>query len=464
LRIKKYFTEMKNLSRRDFIRATTAAAFTAPLIVNASVLSGHGHVAPSDKINLGFLGCGGMGTANLNECMKREDVVLTAACDIWKERLDKVTEKYKKTCKGYTDFREMLQQKGLDAVIISTPAHWHAIQAIEAAKAGKHIYLQKPMTMYLAESLAVRNAVRKHKVICQVGTQIHAGNHYRRMVELIRSGNLGDIATIRTFFVMNEAPNGIGLGNNTTTNIPKDLDWEQWVGPARMQPFNPNLVKDAFYHCFWYDFSGGWTPGMAPHITDLPIWALNLDYPTETSSIGGRYVIKDDSDAYDNQEIIWRYPNLTMTWMFSMTNSHGWAFQNADKTGVGYETGTRRRLGIYFHGTNGTLMTDYDSHILVPEGDRMKGLPEPPQTIPASPGQELEWLDCIRSGQQPLCNPEYHVKVDVPVILSLMSMKLGRSIRFDPKTEKIIGDEEASRMAIPEYRAPWKFPAEYLTV
>jgi len=109
-------------------------------------------------------------------------------------------------------------------------------------------------------------------------------------------------------------------------------------------------------------------------------------------------------------------------------------------------------------------MTDYDSHILVPEGDRMKGLPEPPQTIPASPGQELEWLDCIRSGQQPLCNPEYHVKVDVPVILSLMSMKLGRSIRFDPKTEKIIGDEEASRMAIPEYRAPWKFPAEYLTV
>ena len=281
------------------------------------------------------------------------------------------------------------------------------------------------------------------------------------MVELVRSGNLGDIATVRTFFVMNSAPDGIGSGFNTD-KVPAGLDWNKWVGPARMQPFNPNLVKDAFYHCFWMDFSGGWTPGMAPHITDLPIWALNLDYPTEISSMGGKYIIKDDSDGYDNQEIIWRYPNLTMTWMFSSTNSHGWAFQNENRSGVGYETGTRRRLGIYFHGTNGTLMTDYSSHILVPEGNKMDGKVTPPQTIPSSPGQELEWIDSIKTGVQPLCNPEYHVKVDVPVVLSLLSMKLGRSIRFDPKTEKIVGDEEASRLAIPEYRAPYKFPTEYL--
>jgi predicted dehydrogenase len=210
------------------------------------------------------------------------------------------------------------------------------------------------------------------------------------------------------------------------------------------------------------DFSGGWTPGMAPHITDLPVWALKLDYPTEISAMGGRYVIKDDSDAYDNHEVIWRYPNMTMTWMSSLTNSHGWAFQNSDKSSVGYETGTARRLGIYFHGTNGTLMTDYSSHILVPEGNRMDGKPTPPETIPSSPGQELEWIESIKSGVPPLCNPEYHVKVDVPIVLSLLSMKLGRSIRFDPKTEKIVGDEEASRLAIPEYRAPYKFPVEYL--
>ena len=442
-----------SFTRRKFVKTTSAAAIGTPLILKSSLIKGAGISAASDKINLGIIGCGGLGKANLFAAAEHPDVVVTAACDVWKERLDPVVEKYKATCTAYTDYRELLQHKGLDAVIIATPAHWHAIQAVEAAKAGLDIYLQKPMTMHLGESLAVRNAVKKHDVICQVGTQIHASEHYRRMVELVRSGNLGDIGTIRTFFVMNEAPNGIGLGNNSM-NIPKGMDWDMWVGPAPMQDFNPNLVKDAFYHCFWNDFSGGWTPGMAPHITDLPIWALDLDYPTEISATGGRYIIKDDSDSYDNQEVIWRYPNLTMTWMLSLTNSYGFDFLRSQES--------RRRLGIYFHGVNGTLYTDYDSHKVLPEGKRMDGVQTPPKSIPPSPGHELEWVECIKSRNQPSCNPGYHVKVDIPIQLSVLSMKLGRSIKFDPETEKIVGDDEAARLAIPEYRDPWRFPTEYL--
>lgn len=440
-------------SRRQFVKSMSVAAMAAPFTMNFSGLSAKGVSAPSDKINLGIIGCGGLGSANLNACVAHPDVVVTAACDVWKERLDPIVERFKKTCTGYTDYRELLRHKGLDAVIIATPAHWHAIQAIEAAEAGLDIYLQKPMTMHLGESLAVRNAIRKHKNICQVGTQIHSGDHYRRMVELVRSGNLGDIGTVRTFFVMNEAPNGIGRGNNTR-NIPKGMDWDMWVGPAEMKPFNPNLVKNAFYHCFWMDYSGGWTPGMAPHITDLPIWALQLDYPTEISASGGRFIIKDDGDAYDNHEVIWRYPNLTMTWMQSSSNSYGFDFLQGQES--------RRRLGIYFHGSNGTLLTDYDTHKILPEGDRMKGMQTPAPTIASSPGHELEWLDCIKTRKQPSCNPEYHIKVDAPIALSVLSMKLGRSIKFDPATEKIVGDAEAARLAIPEYRAPWKFPAKYL--
>ncbi len=440
-----------SLSRRKFVKTTSVAAIGVPLILKSSLTSGK--TAANDKINLGLIGCGGLGKANLFASAAHPDVVVVAACDVWKERLDPVVEKFRDTCKGYSDFRELLLHKGLDAVIIATPAHWHAIQAVEAAKAGLDIYLQKPMTMHLGESLAVRNAIRKHKVMSQIGTQIHAGEHYRRMVELVRSGNLGDIATVRTFFVMNEAPNGVGLGFNTD-KIPKGMDWDMWVGPARMQPFNPNLVKDAFYHGSWMDFSGGWTPGMAPHITDLPIWALNLDYPTEISATGGRYITKDDGDAYDNHEVIWRYPNLTMTWMCSLTNSYGFDFLREQKS--------QRRLGIYFHGVNGTLMTDYSTHQLMPEGDRMKDMEIPPKSIPPSPGHELEWIESIKSRKLPSCCAEYHVKVDVPIELSVLSMKLGRSIKFDPKTEKIVGDEEAAKLAIPEYRAPWKFPVEYL--
>ena len=442
-----------NPSRRKFIKNTSAALVAAPMILPSTMMNAKHKTIPSDKINLGIIGCGGLGKVNLEACASRSDVVVVAACDVWKDRLDPVVNKFKNTCTGYADFRELLQHDGLDAVIIATPAHWHAIQAIAACEAGVDIYLQKPMTMHFGESIAVRNAVKKNNIMCQIGTQIHASENYRRVVEYIRSGNLGDIGTVRTFFVMNEAPNGIGKGNSTN-NIPKGLDWNMWVGPAPMQQFNPNLVKDAFYHCFWYDFSGGWTPGMAPHITDLPIWALDLGFPTEISATGGRFIIHDDGDAYDNHEVIFRYPNLTMTWMQSSTNSYGFDFLRGQES--------RRRLGIYFHGVNGTLYTDYEAHTILPEGDRMNGMEVPPKSIPPSPGHELEWLDSIRSRKQPSCNPEYHIKVDAPIQLSMLSLKLGRSIRFDPDSEQIIGDHEAALNSIPEYRDPWEFPKEYL--
>jgi hypothetical protein len=303
-------------SRRKFIKNTSAAFVAAPLILSANAVNARTQSPPSDKINLGLIGCGALGKANLNACLNNPDVVLVAACDVWKDRLDPVVEKYKSTCKGYTDFRELLQHDGLDAVIIATPAHWHAIQAIAACEAGVDIYLQKPMTMHLGESIAVRNAVRKNNIMCQIGTQIHAGEHYRRVVELIRSGNLGDIGTVRTFFVMNEAPNGIGKGQSTD-KIPKGLDWDMWVGPAPMQQFNPNLVKDAFYHCFWYDFSGGWTPGMALILRICRFGHLSWDIPRKSVRQAGVFIIDDDGDAYDNHEVVFRYPNLTMTWMQS---------------------------------------------------------------------------------------------------------------------------------------------------
>ncbi len=442
----------QSYSRRRFIKTAGAVTIAAPVIMQSSLAAGK-KVSASDKINLGIIGCGGLGNVSLDICSSQPDVAVTAACDVWKDRLDPVLAKFGNSCTGYTDFRELLQRKDLDAVIIATPAHWHAIMAIAASEAGKDIYLQKPMTMHVGESLAVRNAVKKHNVICQVGTQIHASENYRRVVELIRSGNLGKIGSVRTFFVMNEAPNGIGSGNNSM-NFPKTLDWDMWVGPARMQPFNPNLVKDAFYHCFWMDFSGGWTPGMAPHIIDLPIWALDLGFPLEVSATGGRFILKDDGDVYDNHEVIMRYPGLNMTWMSSITNSYGFDFLRGQES--------RRRLGIYFHGVNGTLQTDYENHLILPEGNRMDGMQTPQKSIPSSPGHELEWLECIRSRKQPSCNPGYHVKIDVPLALSTLSLKLGRSIRFDPDSEKIIGDNEAIKLSVPEYRSPWKLPLEYL--
>jgi predicted dehydrogenase len=440
-----------DVTRRRMLQATVSAAIAVPTIVPASALGRAGQPAPSDRISLGIIGVNGMGRSNLANCAKHPDVAVTAICDVSTERREKALEVHKATAKGHRDFRELLARTDVDAVIIASPPHWHALMAIEAVKAGKDIYLQKPMSLHPAESLAVRNAVNRHKRISQIGTQIHATSNYRRVVEWIQSGKLGPVSVVRTFNVMNQGVNGIG--HAPQQQPPEGLDWDMWLGPGPARPFNALLYSNSYNHCSFFDYTGGWTPGMAPHIVDLPVWALNLGVPTETSCIGGRYVIKDDGDAPDTQEVTWRYPNLTMTWSMNCANSFAFDFGRGKPA---------RRLGIYFHAVNGTLFTDYGKHEIVPEGEFLKDPVPPPQTIPPSPGHEREWLDSVKSRKEPSCSVNYHYKIDLALTLANLSYKVGRSVHFDPKTEKIVGDKQAAKLARPVYRRPWKFPAEYL--
>jgi predicted dehydrogenase len=439
------------VTRRRLLQATVPAALAAPSIVSASALGRAGQTPPSDRINLGIIGVNGMGRGNLANCAKHPDVVVTAICDVSRDRREKALALHKGTATGHNDYRELLARKDVDAVIIASTPHWHALMAIDAVKAGKDIYLQKPMTLFPAETLAVRNAVNRHKRISQIGTQIHASANYRRVVEWIRSGKLGPISVVRTFHVFNQGVNG--LGHAPKQDPPEGLDWNMWLGPAPAIPFNSLLFADSYNHGSFWNYSHGWTPGMAPHIIDLPIWALELGVPTLATSTGGRYVIRDDGDAPDSEEITWQYPNFTMTWMTNCANSFAFDFGRGKPT---------RRLGIYFHGVNGTLFADYGKYEVVPEGDFLKDATPPPESIPASPGHEREWLDSIRSRKEPSCSVNYHYKVDLALTLASLSYKLGRSVRFDPKTEKIVGDKQAAKLARPVYRSPWKFPAEYL--
>jgi len=410
------------------------------------VMGQAGEPGANDRIQIGLIGAGGMGRGNLRNCAKYDDVVVTAICEVWKERRDAAIAEYEGRPKPYNDFREMLQQKDVDAVIIASPPHWHALMAINACEAGKDVYLQKPMTVYLAESVAVKAAVKKHNRICQIGTQIHAGENYHRVVDIVRSGNLGQIGVARTFNMINMGAEGVG--NDPNCDVPEGLDWELWVGPGPMRPCHPMIIKTSGTHSAFMAYSAGWSGCWAPHIIDLPVWALDLGLPTMVSSSGGRYVCRDAGDAHDTQETVLQYPGFTLTWMMSQIST--------------YRFDLKSRIGIYFHGVNGTLYADYNTHQIVPEGNRMKDAPEPEKAVPDSPGQEREWLDCIRSRKQPSCSPFYHHKVNVPIALGDLSLKLGRSIQYDPKADKIVGDDEAAALAVPEYRAPWKFPEQYI--
>ncbi|MBI4624008.1 MAG: Gfo/Idh/MocA family oxidoreductase, partial [Verrucomicrobia bacterium] len=358
-------------SRRHFLGTAAklgAVGLAAPNILPSGAFGANGRPGANGKIQIGLIGCNGMGRANLNNAAKHADVVVTGACDVFKNRRDAVAQQFKDTCKTYADFREMIAQKSVDAVIVATPPHWHTLVAIMAMEAGKDIYLQKPMTLHIGEDIAVRNAVKRTKRVCQVGTQIHASENYRRVVEMIRAGYLGKVSTVRTFNVMNQGPAGVGH-QDPNTKPPADLDWDLWCGPAPLVPFNSILFAGSYNHGSWMAYSGGWTPGMAPHIIDLPIWALDLKYPTEISASGGRFIINDDGDAYDNHEVLWRYPETTMTWMSSLTNSYGFDLHGKPVP--------QRRLGIYFHGVLGTMWSNYSEHRIVPEGKAMNDFIKP---------------------------------------------------------------------------------------
>jgi predicted dehydrogenase len=438
-------------NRREFLKVGVAAGFAAPYVVPASALGRDGRTAASERINLGVIGVNGMGRGNLANCARHEDVVVTAVCDVWQARMAPVLEQHKSTATGHRDYRELLARNDVDAVIIASPPHWHTLMAVEAVEAGKDIFLQKPMTLYPDETLAVRNAVNKHQRISQIGTQIHAGENYRRVVEWIQSGKLGPVSVVRTFNVMNQGPDGIGTAPEQAP--PADLDWDLWLGPAPEIPYNALLASNSYNHCSFMAYSGGWTPGMAPHIVDLPVWALDLGVPTVTSCSGGRYMVGGDGDAPDVQEVIWQYPDLTMTWMMSTCNSFAFDFGRGSPA---------RRLGIYFHALRGTLYANYGMHEMVPEGNLLADATPPEPSIPPSPGHEREWLDCIKSRQQPSCSVNYHYKVDLPLTLANLAYQIGRSVHFDPATEQIVGDPQAQKLARPEYRAPWKFPEKYL--
>ena len=413
-----------------------------------------GSTGANNKIRIGLIGANGQGNYNLDQLLAQKDQCeVVAICEVYQDRLDRTLAKVP-GAKGYHDFREVLARKDIDAVLIATTPHWHATMAVAAAEAGKDFYCEKPMTLYPAETLAVKRAAEKYKRITQVGTQIHATANYRRIVDVVRSGVLGKISLGRTFHVFNQGRDGIGRAPDTT--VPKGLDWDLWLGPGPKRDFNALLFKDSARHPSFMAYSGGWTPGMAPHIIDVPFWALELGYPTSVFSSGGRYLIEDDGDAYDTHEATWQFPGFTLTWNSSMINSFAYTLQG--------DQGCHRRRGIYLHGTNGTLIGDYGVLEVVREACFLNAfkLDDIPKVIPESVGHHREWLDSIRSRQQASCNVGYHSKLDMSVALSLLSLKLGRSIQFDPASEKIVGDAEAQRLAIPEYRAPWKFPSHYL--
>jgi predicted dehydrogenase len=329
---------MTTLSRRDFLAASALAAGSLGARARARgdepgrTPTGR-PVGANDRIVLGFIGVGGMGTGLLEIFRKFPDVAVAAVCDVYEPHRLRAQSQAGGAPEAYGDFRRVLDRDDIDAVVVATPDHWHAIPTILACGAGKDVYCEKPLSWRLAEGRAMVDAAAKHERVTQMGNLIHAGENYHRVVEIVRSGVLGRITKARVWMASARA----GLGNPPDAAPPGGCDYDFWLGPAPLRPFNPN--RFTFNWRYFWDYGGGILADFCCHIVDPVHWALEVDAPETISATGGRYALKDNAETPDTLEVVYHYAKgFDMVWSQADTSAHGFE-------GKG--------LGILFQGTEG---------------------------------------------------------------------------------------------------------------
>jgi predicted dehydrogenase len=424
------------VTRRDFLGAAAALTAVAPLAAEDT------KVGPKDKLNLGVIGVGGQGMYSVGQ-IAHENIV--ALCDVDSERSDVLkARRDHPTAKFYQDFRRLLDQKGIDAVVVATPDHWHAIPAVAAMKAGMHVYCEKPLAHSVHEIRVMMQTAAQTKRITQMGTQIHAENNYRRVVEIVQAGVLGKVERVHVW--CNRRPDHIKMAKTKTT-IPAGLDYEMWLGPAPARPYDKSFLP---FHWRWlFDFGGGVLADMACHFMDLPHWALDLRTPTTVEASGGKKLGEGDYDVPDVLQVDYRYPAkenrpaVHLTWYSGVT-------------GPSLETKTPFHGfldGVLFEGDKGKLVADYGRYKLLPEKD-FKYFDPPKQTIPASIGHHREWLKAIRDGGTTTCNFAYSGALAETVLLGNVSYHSGVKLNWDEKAGAT-GSLEADKWLQREYRKGW---------
>ncbi len=425
-------------SRRDFLKSVGAGLALGLTASNYRALGG---VGPNERIQMGFIGLGGQGTGRLKEFMQHDDVDVAALCDVDEDHLNQalaVVEKLRgKKPKGFHDFRQLLDQREIDAAMIATPDHWHALPTIRAFQAGKDVFVEKPLSYSIGEGRAMVKAARANQRVSQVGMHIH--NHtpnYRRAVELVKSGMLGKISRVTCWMTSGTK----GYGNPPDSVPPPELDYDFWLGPAPKRPYNPNRSHRNFRY-FW-DYSGGIFIDFWCHITDVVFWAMDLKAPESVAAVGGRFFLTDNTETPDTLDLLYQFPNLDLTWTLNPTPLPG--FES-----LGH-------IGCVFQGAEASLAVNYMQHELYVKGKKVTEFQRPAPTIPDSPGHIREFLNAIKSRQRTTCNVEYAHQLTKSGLLGNIAYRTGRRIRWDDEHERVFRDPAANRLVTRRYRKPWK--------
>jgi predicted dehydrogenase len=426
---------MPRLSRRRFLQQTAAGLSAAALA--GTFPASATKASPNERLRLAVIGVAGRGADNLAGVGHEEIVAL---CDVDEERAGKAREAHPQA-KFYRDFRHLLDREQVDAVVVSTPDHMHAIPAVMAMRAGKHVYCEKPLAHSVHEIRVMRETAAKHKVVTQMGTQIHAGDNYRRVVEIVRAGVIGPVHHVHVW--CSRRPDVRHLAPKPT---PPGFDLDVWLGPAPRHPYDPAYIP---FHWRWFwDFGGGILADMACHYMDLAHWALELHAPVHVEA-KGKKDSAGDQNVPDLLRVDYRHPArgeqpaVVVTWYNGVPGP-------SLETEVPFEG---YRDGVLFEGAKGKLLANYDHHKLLPE-DKFRGFEPPRPTIPRSIGHHREWLAAIRSGGPTTCNFAYSGTLAETVLLGNVAYRSGKAFAWDEHAGKP-SVPEAAALLQREYRKGW---------
>jgi len=431
--------------RRDFLKNAASAALTTS-IFTGNVKGANG------RIRVALIGMGRMGMSNLGFAMKQPDVEIVSVCDVYQPHLEKAVAASGRSAegvpdsrpqaKGVKDFREVFEDKSVDAVCISTPDHWHAYMTVEACKAGKDVYVEKPIAVAVDEGRKMVQAARKYNRVVQAGTMQRSGDHFQKACQMVRNGDLGKVTFVRTWNYGNMPEEGIG--NPPDAEPPPDLDWEMWLGPAPRRPFNANrfgVDPKAFSHFRWFwDYAGGMMTDWGIHLLDIVQMAFAEAAPKSITALGGKYFIKDNRETPDTLQVTYEYPGFIATYENRLANSQS-MFQQ------GY--------GILFHGSEGTLFVDRSRYQVIPE----KGSSLEPVEVKSSNNSNLahwaNFLECIRTREKPISDIEICHRSTTTAILGNVALRSKLRIDWDSRAETT-AQSEARKFLHREYRKPWK--------
>lgn len=411
-----------------------ALAGTAPAFLKS------GAAAPSDRIRIGFIGAGGMGTSRLNGFLRHADMQPAAVCDLDATRVDKAVERIKtarnETPQTFRDYRRLLEAKDIDAVCIATPDHWHALTTVHAAQAGKDVFVEKPLSYSIGEGRAMVKAARANGRVTQMGNHIHNDlPNYRRVVEMIRGGVIGKVNRVAVW----KTSEAKGIGTPANSTPPKEFDYEFWLGPAPRRPYNPN--RSHYNFRYYWDYSGGMFIDFWCHITDVVYWAMDLQAPKYVSASGRRELTEDNAETPNLLEVQYEFPGLNVVWSLNPQGPPGFEEWS---------------IGAAFQGSEGTLVTNYGEHKLLRKGKEVTDFARPAPSIPDSPGHLREFLDSIKSRKLTTCDVEYGHKLTKGGHLGNIALRTGRRIQWDDAAERIVGDKNAQKLVTRKYRKPWK--------